>query len=313
MKVIFMGTPDLAKVVLEALINSDNEVQAVVTQPDKPKGRGYELTPPPVKVCALENGIEVYQPTTLKNGEMQPIIDQYKPDAIIVVAYGKILPPYVLEFGGYGCINVHGSLLPEYRGAAPIQRAIIDGKTKTGITIMKMDNGLDTGDMLTRAEVEISPEDNFETMHDKLAEAGGKLLVETLEMLEKGEITPEKQDDSLSNYAKKIEKSDCLLDFSEDAYSIWCRIRGLSPIPLAFAYLNGKMVKFISAEYSEKDRNGAEGEVVSLEGGKIEIACGKGSILLTRLLPEGKGRMDSLGFINGRRVSVGDIFKSTKE
>ncbi|MBQ4561615.1 MAG: methionyl-tRNA formyltransferase [Clostridia bacterium] len=313
MKVIFMGTPDLAKVVLEALINSDNEVQAVVTQPDKPKGRGYELTPPPVKVCALEHGIEVYQPTTLKNGEMQPIIDQYKPDAIIVVAYGKILPPYVLEFGGYGCINVHGSLLPEYRGAAPIQRAIIDGKTKTGITIMKMDDGIDTGDMLTKAEVEIKPEDNFETMHDKLAEAGGKLLVETLEMLEKGEITPEKQDNSLSNYAKKIEKSDCLLDFSEDAYSIWCRIRGLSPIPLAFAYLNGKMVKFISAEYSEKDHNGAEGEVVSLEGGKIEIACGKGSILLTRLLPEGKGRMDSLGFINGRRVSVGDIFKSTKE
>lgn len=313
MKVIFLGTPDLAKVVLEALINSENEVLAVVTQPDKPKGRGYELTPPPVKVCALENGIEVYQPVTLKNGEMQPIIDKYNPDAIIVAAYGQILPPYVIEYGNHGCINVHGSLLPEYRGAAPIQRAIIDGKTKTGITIMKMDNGLDTGDMLTKVEVDINAEDNFETIHDKLAVAGGKLLVETLEMLEKGEITPKNQDDSLSSYAKKIEKSDCLLDFTEDAYNVWCRIRGLSPIPLSFAYLNGKMVKFISAEYSVKSHNKIPGEVISLDGGKIEIACGKGSILLTRLLPEGKGRMDSLGFINGRRVAVGDIFKNTKE
>lgn len=312
MKVIFMGTPDLAKTVLEALIESQNEVLAVVTQPDKPKGRGYELTPPPVKVCALEHGIEVYQPVTLKNGEMQPVIDKYKPDAIIVAAYGQILPPYIIEYGNYGCINVHGSLLPEYRGAAPIQRAIIDGKKKTGVTIMKMDNGLDTGDMLTKAEVDIKPEDDFETMHDKLAELGGKLLVDTLKMLENGQIVPEKQDDSLSNYAKKIEKSDCLLDFSVDAYSVWCRIRGLSPIPLSFAYLNGKMVKFISAEYSDKCHNKAAGEVVSLDGGKIEIACGKGSILLTRLLPEGKGRMNSVDFINGRRVSVGDIFVRCK-
>ena len=312
MKVIFMGTPDLAKVVLEALIDSDNEVLCVVTQPDKPKGRGYELTPPPVKVCALEQGIEVYQPITLKNGELQPIIDQYKPDAIIVAAYGQILPPYIIEFGNYGCINVHGSLLPEYRGAAPIQRAIIDGKTKTGITIMKMDNGLDTGDMLTKAEVDITPEDNFETMHDKLAEVGGRLLVDTLEMLENGEITPEKQDDSLSNYAKKIEKSDCLLDFTEDAYNVWCRIRGLSPIPLAFAYLNGKMVKFISAEYSEKGYESEAGTVVSLADGKIAIACAKGSVILTRLLPEGKSRMASSDFINGRRVAVGDRFERCK-
>ncbi|MBR6514050.1 MAG: methionyl-tRNA formyltransferase [Clostridia bacterium] len=312
MKVIFMGTPDLARTVLEALINSENEVACVVTQPDKPKGRGYELTPPPVKVCALEHGIEVYQPVTLKNGEMQPIIEQYKPDAIIVAAYGQILPPYIIEFGNYGCINVHGSLLPEYRGAAPIQRAIIDGKNKTGITIMKMDNGLDTGDMLTKAEVEIKPEDNFETMHDKLAEVGGKLLVDTLKMLEEGTVNPEKQDDSLSNYAKKIEKTDCLLDFTEDAYNVWCRIRGLSPIPLSFAYLKGKMVKFISAEYSDKSHDKAPGEVISLEGGRIEIACGKGSILITRLLPEGKGRMSSVDFINGRRVSVGDLFVRCK-
>lgn len=312
MKVIFMGTPDLAKTVLEALIDSDNQVMAVVTQPDKPKGRGYELTSPPVKVCALEHGIEVYQPVTLKNGELQPILDRYDPDAVIVAAYGQILPPYIIEFGNYGCINVHGSLLPEYRGAAPIQRAIIDGKTKTGITIMKMDNGLDTGDMLTKAEVDITDDDNFETVHDKLAEVGGKQLVETLAMLEKGEITPEKQNDSLSSYAKKIEKSDCLLDFTEDAYNVRCRIRGLSPIPLAFAYLNGKMVKFINAEYSEKSYDAEPGAVVSLDGGKIAIACGKGSIQLTRLLPEGKSRMASSDFINGRRVAVGDVFKREK-
>lgn len=313
MRLIFMGTPDLARTVLQALTESDNEVVCVVTQPDKPKGRGYELTPPPVKVFAEEKGIPVYQPVTLKNGELQPVIDEYKPDAIIVAAYGQILPPYIIEFGGYGCINVHGSILPKYRGAAPIQRAIIDGEKKTGITIMKMDNGLDTGDILTIEETEIGAEDNFETMHDRLADIGGSLLVKTLKMLEEGSVTPVKQDDSLSSYAKKIEKSDCLLDLTEDAYYVWCRIRGLSPIPLSFAYLNGKMVKFIEAEYSEKSYDAEAGKVVSLDGGKITVACGKGSIRLCRLLPEGKGRMSASDFINGRRVSVGDIFKSTKE
>ncbi len=313
MKVIFMGTPDLAKTVLEALVNSDNEVLAVVTQPDKPKGRGYEMTPPPVKVCALEHEIPVYQPVTLKNGELEPILEHYAPDAIVVAAYGQILPPYVIEYGNYGCINVHGSLLPEYRGAAPIQRAIIDGKDKTGITIMQMDNGLDTGDMLSKEEVDILPCDNFETVHDKLAEVGGRLLVKTLARLEKREITPEKQDDSLSNYAKKIEKADCLLDFNEDAYNVWCRIRGLSPIPLAFAYLNGKMVKFIRAEHSDISYNAPSGEVVSLDDRMITVACGKGSIKLTELIPEGKKRMNSGDFINGRRVSVGDRFVMSKE
>ncbi|MBE6687072.1 MAG: methionyl-tRNA formyltransferase [Ruminococcaceae bacterium] len=313
MKLIFMGTPDLAKTVLKALTASDNEVLCVVTQPDKPKGRGYELTPPPVKVFALENNIPVYQPETLKNGELQPVIDEYKPDAIIVAAYGKLLPPYIIEFGGYGCINVHGSILPKYRGAAPIQRAIMDGEKVTGITIMRMDNGLDTGDILTVEETEITENDNFETMHDRLAELGGSLLVRTLKMLEEGSVIPQKQDDSLSNYAKKIEKSDCLLDFNDDACSLCCKIRGLSPIPLSFAYLNGKMVKFIDAEYSDKTYDIEPGTVVSLDGGNIRIACKNGSILLKRLLPEGKGRMNSSDFINGRRVSLGDVFKSTKE
>ncbi|MBR5515647.1 MAG: methionyl-tRNA formyltransferase [Clostridia bacterium] len=313
MRVIFMGTPDLAKTVLEALVKSDNEVLCAITQPDKPKGRGYELTPPPVKVYALEQNIPVYQPQTLKNGELQPIIDEYKPDAIIVAAYGKLLPPYIIEFGGYGCINVHGSILPKYRGAAPIQRAIMDGEKTTGITIMKMDNGLDTGDILTIEETDITENDNFETMHDRLAVIGGDLLVKTLKMLEEGNVVPVKQDNTLSNYAKKIEKTDCLIDFNGDAYYIWCRIRGLSPIPLSFAYLNGKMVKFVDAEYSDKTYDTEPGTVVSLDNARIGIACKKGSILIKRLLPEGKGRMNATDFINGRRVSLNDVFKSTKE
>lgn len=313
MKLIFMGTPDLAKRVLEELIASEHEVVAVVTQPDKPKGRGYELTPPPVKVCALENGIDVYQPDTLKDGAFAPVLDKYRPDAIIVVAYGKILPSYILEYGKYRCINVHGSILPKYRGAAPIQRAIIDGEKKTGITIMQMDNGIDTGDILTTEETEIGENDNFETMHDRLAEIGATLLVKTLKMLEEGSIIPQKQDDSLSNYAKKIEKSDCILDFSDDAYNIKCRIMGLSPIPLAFAYLKGKMVKVIEASYSELSHSAEPGTVLSLDNSVITVACGKGAVMIKRLLPEGKSRMSAADFINGRRISVGDKFTVSKE
>ncbi len=312
MNIIYMGTPDLARTVLRSLLESEHKVVAVVTQPDKPKGRGYELTPPPVKVEAMAHDIPVYQPQTLKNGELQPILDEYKPDAIVVAAYGKLLPPYVIDYGRFGCINVHGSLLPEYRGAAPIQRAIMDGKTKTGITIMKMDYGLDTGDMISKAELDITATDNFETIHDKLAELGGELVCSTLNDMEKGEFKFEKQPEEGSSYAKKIEKSDCLLDLTLSARQLHCIIRGLSPIPLSFAYLNGKMVKIIEADYDEKQASSPAGTVVSLDKKGIGVATGSGILYITRLLPEGKGRMNASDFINGRRVSVGDVFTNTK-
>lgn len=313
MKVLFMGTPDLAKTVLEKLITSDNEVVCVVSQPDKPKGRGYEMTPSPVKMCAIEHSIDVFTPDTLKNEELVPILEKYMPDVIVVAAYGKILPEYIIKYGKYGCLNVHGSLLPKYRGAAPIHRAIIDGETETGITIMKMDCGLDTGDMLLKRAVAITPEDDFETLHDKLSEIGGELICEALDKLSAGELIAEKQNDSLSNYAKKITKDDCLINFSDSAADISNRIRGLSPIPLAFGYLNGKMVKIIKAAAENSESiNKKPGTVLNLDDGVISVACGNGILKIKRVLPEGKSRMSAGDFINGRRVNIGDIFTSAK-
>ena len=312
MKILFMGTPDFALPCLKALIER-YDVTAVVTQPDKPRGRGYVLTPPPVKAFAMENGITVYQPETLKDGAFEDMLREIDPDAIVVVAYGKILPAYILDYPKYGCINVHGSLLPEYRGAAPMQRAIIDGKAVTGVTTMYMAKGLDTGDMLEKLECDIEIDDNFETVHDKLACLGARLIISTLSKLESGSIIAEKQDDSLATYAAKIEKCDCVIDFSADVRSIHNRIRGLSPFPLSFAYLGSKMIKFISSEIVSTVRTDeAPGTVLSLDNKRIDISCGDGVIGISFLLPEGKKRMSADDFIRGRQISKGDIFTSDK-
>ena len=309
-KILFMGTPDFAKIQLETLIENGADIIGVVTQPDKPKGRKMILTPPPVKVLAEEHGIAFYQPATLRGEEFATLLDSLAPELIIVAAYGKILPENVINYPKLGCINVHGSLLPKYRGAAPIQRAIIDGEAETGITIMYMDVGLDTGEMLSKVTVPIEKNDNFETMHDKLAEAGAKLLIETVESLENGTASREKQDDSLSTYAAKIENADCILDFSENAQSVFNRIRGLSPFPLGVVLHNGKSLKLIRAELvdTEKAHNNP-GEVLALDASKncIEIACGVGSVAVTNLLPEGKSRMSAADYINGRKIAVGDV------
>ena len=309
-KILFMGTPDFAKIQLEALISAGADVVGVVTQPDKPKGRKMILTPPPVKVCAEEHGIPVYQPSTLRGEEFVALLDSLAPELIIVAAYGKILPENVINYPSLGCINVHGSLLPRYRGAAPIQRAIIDGERETGITIMYMDVGLDTGDMLSKVVVPIENTDNFETMHDKLADAGAKLLVETVSALENGTASREKQDDSLSTYAAKIENADCALDFDADAMSVFNRIRGLSPFPLAVVAHNGKSLKLVSAELCDmQEVHDTPGEVLNCDASKnrIEVACRTGSIAVTQLLPEGKSRMRAADYINGRKISVGDV------
>lgn len=308
-KILFMGTPDFAKVQLEALVGAGANVIGVVTQPDKPKGRKMILTAPPVKVCAEENGIPVYQPNTLRGDEFATTLDTLAPDLIIVAAYGKILPESVINYPKLGCINVHGSLLPKYRGAAPIQRAIIDGERETGITIMYMDVGLDTGDMLSKVTVPIEIDDNFETMHDKLAEAGARLLLETVEALENGTATREKQDDSLSTYAAKIENADCVLDFDADAMTVYNRIRGLSPFPLAVVAQGDRALKIVYAELGDTVKeHKAPGEVLSCVAAqnKIEVACKCGSVFLTGVLPEGKSRMSAKDFINGRKIAVGD-------
>ncbi|MBQ5662769.1 MAG: methionyl-tRNA formyltransferase [Clostridia bacterium] len=306
MRILFMGTPDFALFSLRALVEEGEDVVGVVTQPDKPKGRGYTLTPPPVKVYAEEKGLPVYQPRTLRDEAFADLLRQIDPEVIVVVAFGKILPANVLDYPKYGCVNVHGSLLPAYRGAAPMQRAIIDGCAETGITTMFMDVGLDTGDMLLKKSVAIDLHDTFETVHDKLGECGAELLLRTLALLEKGEILPEKQDDALATYAAKIEKEDCLLDFSRTAKEVHDRIRGLSPIPLSFTHTpDGRLLKILSSEPTEG--KGRPGEVISLENGRITVACGEGAVALLSVLPEGKKKMSSADFINGRRISVGDI------
>ena len=318
MKILFMGTPDFALFSLKSLVEysttSDISICGVITQPDKPKGRGYALLPPPVKEYALSVGLDVYQPNTLKGEEFENLLSKLSPDLIIVVAYGKILPKNVIDYPKYGCINVHGSLLPEYRGAAPMQRAIIDGKEKTGITIMYMAEGLDTGDMLLTREILIDENDNFENIHDKLGILGAQMLQEIIPILQNGTAVRIPQDDALSTYAKKISKEDCLIDFSKTAKEIHNQIRGLSPIPLSFTYLpNGKILKVISSKITDCSTvHENVGTVLSLDDG-IEIACGVGSISLTRILPEGKARMSAADFIRGRSVSIGDIMLSERK
>ena len=310
MRILFMGTPDFALFSLKALCEAGEEVIGVVTQPDKPKGRGYTLTPPPVKVYALEKGLPVYQPATLRGEEFASLLDTLAPELIVVVAYGKILPENVINYPKYGCINVHGSLLPKYRGAAPMQRAIMDGDRVTGITTMYMDVGLDTGDMLLREEIAIEENDNFENIHDKLGACGAALIVKTLEALKNGTAPRIKQDDALATYAAKITKEDCLLNFHADAATVHNQIRGLSPIPLAFTHTpDGKLLKVTeSRKLDDTAPHAQAGEILSLEGG-ITVACATGSVLLTGVLPEGKSRMPAVDFIRGRKVNVGDILQ----
>lgn len=312
MRILFMGTPDFAVLPFRVL-QETFEVVGVVTQPDKPKGRHMTLTPPALKLAAVEMNIPVFQPTTLKDGMFQKTLDQLKPDVIVVVAYGKILPKYILDFPKYGCINLHGSILPKYRGAAPMQRALIDGEKETGVTTMCMAEGLDTGDMLEIAKISITEDDNFETVHDRLSEIGASLLVSTLLKLQDGSLVPQKQDDSLATYAAKIENQDCRIDFSQSANTVFNQVRGLSPFPLAYCKHNGKMLKVIECRMQNLDNSYSDkvcGEVVSLDKGCITVKCKDGMISIRAVLPEGKSRMKASDYINGRKIQVGDILES---
>lgn len=306
MRILFMGTPDFARDCLKEIYESGEEIVGVVTTLDKPRGRGMVLTPTPVKQYALDNGLRVFQPQTLKDGAFSEVLEELKPDLIVVVAYGKILPQYVLDFPKHGCINAHASILPRYRGAAPIQRAIIDGESKTGVSIMKMDIGLDTGDVILVEEVDILENDNLEAVHDKLAVAGAKGLIKAIKLLDCGKATYTKQGDKFT-YAEKITKDDCLIDFEKDAKAVHNQIRGLSPIPVAFTKgMDGKILKVTRAHLAEKDFEGKCGQVVLLDKG-IYVKCKNGAIVFDEIIPEGKGRMSAEAYINGRKISVGDI------
>ena len=303
MKIIYMGTPDFAVPALKALASSEHEVCAVFTQPDKPRGRKMILTPPDVKVCAQSLNIPVYQPESMKNGDALEIINQYNPDVIVVAAYGKILPKAVLDAPKFGCVNIHGSLLPKYRGAAPIQQSVLNGDKVTGITTMLMDVGLDTGDILLTKETEIGENETSGELFDRLAVLGGELILKTLCALEKGEITPQKQDESLATHTSKIDKSLCPIDFSKSASEVHNKVRGLNPWPVATTKICGKNVKIYSTKLCPK--SGKSGEVLSTK--PLVVACGEKSVEILELQPEGKKRMTADAFLAGHKLAIGDI------
>lgn len=309
LKIVFMGTPEFAVPTLQSLLDNNFNVCAVVTQPDKKKGRGKVITPPPVKILAEENNIEVLQPASIKKDEefLKKLTD-IAPDIIVVVAYGKILPKSILDLPKKGCINVHASILPYYRGAAPINWAIINGESEAGVTTMNMDIGMDTGDMLLMKKIPIEDSDTTLTLGEKLSQLGGDLLVETINTLD--EITPKKQNDDDATYAPLLNKSDGKLDWSKTANEIDCFIRGMSPWPGAFSFVGAsdvKKYKIIEGHASGESTNLDNGEIIGLDK-TISVASGGKIFEITVIQAEGKKPMESSVFINGGKLKIGDRF-----
>lgn len=303
MRIVYMGTPDFAVPALEKLAQSpDYTVAAVFTQPDKPKGRKMVMTPPDVKVCAEKLGIPVFQPSSMRSEEAYNSLKELNPDVIVVAAYGQILPKAVLDLPKFGCVNIHGSLLPKYRGAAPIQQSVLDGEKVTGVTTMLMDVGLDTGDILLKAETEIGENETAGELFDRLAVLGGELIVETLDKLKKGEITPQKQDESLATHTSKISKELCPIDFNKSAFEVHNKVRGLNPWPVAVTEIAGKTVKVYSTRVSEM--KGEPGTILSLK--PFVVACGDKSVELIEIQPQGKKRMTAQAFLAGHKLNIGD-------
>lgn len=300
MKIVFMGTPDFAVPCLEKLIKADYHIVEVVTQPDRPKGRKREMTPPPVKAAALHHGIPVFQPEKLREKEAVEHIVALKPDLIITAAYGQILPKEIIELPRYGCINVHASLLPKYRGGAPIHKSIIDGEPETGVTIMYMAEKLDAGDILTQVRVLIEEEDHVGTLHDKLAEAGSDLLLETIPLLVKGEIAPKKQEESEVTYAWNIQREDEKINWNRSVREIYNQIRGLNPWPVAYSELEGQVFKIWWAKELKQQQTQAEpGTILNVSPEGIDVACGEGVLRLLQVQPAGKKSMDVKDYVRG--------------
>lgn len=314
-----MGTPDFAVSILEALINSRHSVVGVVTQEDKPKGRSDKLIPPPVKECAQKYGIPVFQPRRIKDDEAVKKLREYEADIFVVAAYGQILSKEILEMPRFGCVNTHASLLPKYRGAAPIQWAIVDGEEQTGVTIMQMDEGLDTGDILYTSLVDITKEDTGESLFDKLAKTGATLITEALDRIEEGDITPIKQDGSKATYAKILKKSMGELDFSKTAESLERLVRGFTPWPGTYTYLRGKVLKVLKAQTADlnnmqKEVPGADGSVpegcvAGTSKNGIYVKTAEGYLVIRELQLEGKKRMAAGDFLMGCKVETGEKLK----
>lgn len=302
MRIVFMGTPDFAVPSLQALIDAGHDVCAVYTQPDKPQGRKQILTAPPVKTLALEHDIPVFQPNILKNEDEQARLRELAPEVIIVVAYGKLLPKAVLDIPPHGCINVHGSLLPRWRGAAPIQWAVIAGDEMAGVTTMQMAEGLDTGDMLLTYETKVGEKETAGELFDRLAQSGAELLTQTLVKLD--EITPRPQDDAQSCYAHMLDKQMAVIDWSKSAHEIDCLIRGLNPWPIALTTLSGERLKVFAAEKAAG--NGEPGTVLEADPKKgLTVACGEGALRLTEIQLVGGKRMKATDFLRGHVIEVG--------
>lgn len=312
LKILFMGTPDFAEASLSALCGAGENVVGVITGEDKMKGRGMKLAFSEVKTLALSKNIPVYQPHTLKDGAIEDILHKLCPDIIVVVAYGKLLPAYVLDFPKYGCINVHGSLLPQYRGAAPIQRAVLDGNKETGVTTMYMAAGLDTGDMIYSEKTKIGENETVGEVWDRLAGIGGRLLLKTLDAIEKGNAPRTVQNEAEATYAAKIDKSECKIDFSLDAQAVHNKIRGMSPYPAAYALLDGAAVKLYDSElYTENSMGAADknpGRIISLSADGAVIACGTGAVRVRTIKPEGSKALSVRDMINGRKISLQSVF-----
>ncbi|WP_164169102.1 methionyl-tRNA formyltransferase [Ruminococcus flavefaciens] len=307
MKIVFMGTPDFAVPCLRTLAESAHEVAAVFTQPDKPKGRGYKLIPTPVKAAAAEYDIPVYQPLSLRKGEdaeeSMRVLREIAPDLIVVTAYGQILPKEILELPKYGCINIHASLLPKYRGAAPINWVLLNGEKETGVTSMQMSEGLDTGDMLIKKATPIGENETCEELYARLSAMGGEVLAETIDALEKGSLSPEVQDDSLSCYSPMIRKEMSALDFSKTAAEVHNTIRGVT----GFTMLEGKRLKVFASRIAEGSFDSAEnGSVVDTK--RFAVKCGDGrAVIFTEVQPEGKKRMKTEDFLRGRKLTEGEL------
>lgn len=311
MNIVFMGTPDFAVPCLKALIDNGENVQAVFTQPDKPKGRGYKLTPPPVKELALTHNIPVYQPISLKSGEdaetTMKVLNELSPDLIIVVAYGKILPKAILDLPEY-CINVHASLLPKYRGAGPIQWSVLNGEKTTGVTTMLMAEGLDTGDMLISESVDIGENETASELHDRLSILGAEVLIKTIQAVKSNTLTPIKQDDSLSNYAPMLTKDMCAIDFSKSAQEVHNQIRGLSTFPGAMTMLNDKRLKIYKSVCTPDTSDKIAGTVVNTDN--FTIVCGDGKcVQFVEVQLEGSKRMSTSDFLRGKSIAKGTILK----
>lgn len=307
MQIVFMGTPDFAVGALEALLKAGHEITAVVTQPDKAKGRSGQLQFPPVKECALKHGIPILQPQKIKTAEAVDELKKYPADVYIVAAFGQILSREILDIPKFGCLNIHASLLPGYRGASPIQNVIINGEQETGVTIMQMDTKLDTGDILYQKAVAIGAEDTFETLHDKLMVLGGEAITEALPLLEAGKLTPIKQDDSLSCYAPLIEKSMGEIDFTKNAAVLDRLIRGLTPWPSAYTYYRGKQMKIWKAvPVMKAEEDAAAGTITAIEKDHIQVQTGEGFLSIYELQLEGKKRMSAHDFLLGVKMAVGE-------